>query len=455
MHPRSRAKRLRLLFSIDRLAGTLWFIPAVMAVASLLAATLSLYIDSRWQPGDDGFFSVLFQANVSGAQAMLSTIAGSMMTVAGVVFSVTVVALTLASSQFGPRLLRGFITDNVNQAVLGTFIATFLFSLIILKAAYQNADTPFIPHVSLLVSLFFALASIAALILFIHRITISIQASSIIGRVLTQFASSIDHLTTAKAPSAPSAGADFHADLIQTFAAPDSGYLARVDTESIITWSQEVDRHLALHIRLGEFVAADMALFTVSGPPLTDADRDLLRGAITIATQRIPIQDLACSILQIVEIAVRSLSPGINDPFTAIACIDRLSGPLRVLAGRYFAPEFVNDDNDMVRLHMPTETWPSIMAACFAQIRQNAQGKPAVFSSLFAAYARIASGTTDPDRLSSIKHHADMAWALVESSVGEAHDRTDCAGVHTHMSAVIAAQRVRRVTPEPPVSTQL
>jgi len=442
MHPRSRAKRLRLLFSIDRWAGTLWFIPTLMAVSSLLAAALTLYIDSTWQPGDDSFLSVLLQANVTGAQAMLSTIAGSMMTVAGVVFSVTVVALTLASSQFGPRLLRGFITDSVNQAVLGTFIATFLYSLIILKAAYQNSETPFIPHISLLVSLFFALSSIAALILFIHRITISIQASSIIGRVLSQFASSIERLTTAKPPPGSGAADGKPVDMIHTFAAPSHGYLVRVDTESLMTWAEELDRRVELQVRIGEFIAADMSLFTISGPPLCEPDLHLLRGAITIATQRIPIQDLTYSILQIAEIAVRSLSPGINDPFTAISCIDRLSGPLRLLAGRFFALECIRDDNHQVRLRIPTDTWPGIMTASFAQIRQNAQGKPAVFLSLFGAYARIASGTTDPDRLSDLNHHADMTWAVVESSVPEAYDRADCGRARDLMTAIIGAQRV-------------
>jgi len=442
MHPHSRAKRLRLLFSIDRLAGTLWFIPSLMAVASLLTATLTLYIDSRWQPGEDGFLSVFFQTNVSGAQAMLSTIAGSMITVAGVVFSVTVVALTLASSQFGPRLLRGFITDNVNQAVLGTFIATFLYSLIVLKAAYKSDDAPFIPHVSLLVSFFFAMASIAALILFIHRITISIQASSIIGRVLSQFSSSIERLTTAKAPAAHYVVDERRADLIHTFASPCHGYLARIDIEGITTWAKESGRRLELHIRLGEFIAADMTLFSISDPPLREPDHDLLRRAVTIGSQRNPIQDLTYSILQIVEVAVRSLSPGINDPFTAIACIDRLSAPLRTLAARYFAPEFVHDDAHQVRMRMPTETWAGILTASFAQIRQNAQGKPAVLISLFAAYARIASGTIDPVRLSGIKHHADMTWAVVERSVAEAHDRADCARMRDHMTAIIGAQRV-------------
>ena len=162
--------KLRLQSSWESLRTSFWFIPAVMTFVAIVLSFLLVYVDRRIGPETE-VFGFIYSGGPEGARLVLSTIAGSMITVAGVTFSITIVALTLASSQFGPRLLRNFMHDTGNQVTLGTFIATFVYCLLVLRTVHTVEGEDFVPSISVAVAIFLALAGIAVLIYFIHHVS--------------------------------------------------------------------------------------------------------------------------------------------------------------------------------------------------------------------------------------------------------------------------------------------
>jgi uncharacterized membrane protein len=233
--------RTQLLKYWDRLRSSFWFIPALLAAAAIVLALASVEFDrtvaDRWL----GRLGWVYSGGAEGAAAVLETIAGSMMTIAGVVFSMTLVALTLASSQFGPRLLRNFMRDTSNQVVLGTFVATFLYALLVLRTIRRGEEDLFIPQLSVTIALALALAAIGVLIYFIHHVSVSIQADEIVARVGDE----LDHSVARLYPEQPlreAAGDPQPASHIDAFLenadaraipAPRDGYLQYLD-ESLL-----------------------------------------------------------------------------------------------------------------------------------------------------------------------------------------------------------------------------
>ncbi|MEX0998785.1 MAG: DUF2254 domain-containing protein [Thermodesulfobacteriota bacterium] len=173
--------------------SSFWFLPALMVASSIAFSFIMIYVDANIVKVS-GIESLgwIYENKPEGARALLSTVAGSMITVAGVVFSITIVALTLASTQYGPRLLGNFMRDKGNQVVLGTFIATFTYCLLILRTIRGGEDSSFIPHLSVTIGVLFAIFSISVLIYFIHHAATSIQASNVISGVSKNLKHTID-----------------------------------------------------------------------------------------------------------------------------------------------------------------------------------------------------------------------------------------------------------------------
>lgn len=167
----------------ESLRTSYWFVPTLMTAGGVALSFASVHLDERVNYKWVRTVGWIWAGGAEGARQVLSTIAGSMITVAGVAFSITIVALTLASNQFGPRLLRNFVRDAGNQIVLGTFIATFVYCLLVLRTVRGEDDTEFVPYVSVTLGVAFALTSLGVLIYFIHHVAISIQAENLIASV--------------------------------------------------------------------------------------------------------------------------------------------------------------------------------------------------------------------------------------------------------------------------------
>lgn len=439
----------------QRLRSSLWFLPTGMATAAAALALLLVAVD-RSAPTEWLLTQAwVYTGGADGASAVLQTIAGSMITIAGVVFSLTLVALTLASSQFGPRLLRNFMRDTTNQVVLGTFVSTFLYCLLVLRTIRHDTEALFVPHVAVTFGLAFALASLWVLIYFIHHVSMSSQADSIIARVAHDLGDAIDAqsprvrtITDTAASDQPVDAAWLHEKAGGSLAltAPRAGYLQWVDLERLTGLAESRDLVLQGQRRVGQYVIEGGTLLLVQpGHRLDDDLTTRLRSAFRLGDQRSDVQDVEFAVHQLVEVAVRALSPGINDPFTAISCVDRLGAALGQLAARPMPSGVHLGGSRQVRLVMPVTAFAGLADAAFNQIRQHARTDVAVTLRLLETITQIAALTDRGDDRDALRHHADAILAGADDALPDASDRK--AVRQRHAAAVQVLQRGEVPTP--------
>ncbi|KTC87330.1 MULTISPECIES: DUF2254 domain-containing protein [Legionella] len=329
----------RLLNFFSELRASYWYIPLLMAIGALLLSILTLRLDHlfiwHWLQTIGWFHA----ANPEGARAILSTIASSMITVAGVTFSMTIVAVAFAASQVGPRLTSNFMRDRANQITLGTFIATFLYCLFILLALFNanknvitQTEGVFIPQISLLVALLLAISSIIVLIYFFHHIPESINMSNVIARIADELNDQLECLfptqvgnELSKKPSIPKVYSQK-----TSVNATNRGYLRIIDGESLIESAKKCDVIVALEVKYGDFLTENSVLFTMYSKKELDASvYKQFINAFVLGYNRNQERDTLFLIDELIEIIARALSPGINDPFTAMTCLDWLQSSLQ------------------------------------------------------------------------------------------------------------------------------
>lgn len=331
--------RARFIAYWDYLRGSYWFIPALMALGAVILALLLTALDDTLGGAWIEDVAWLSANKPDGARALLSTVAGSMITVAGVVFSITISAVVYASSQYGPRLLTNFMQDRGNQVTLGTFIATFLYCLLVLRTVRNGDDTggAFVPHASILVGLVLALASLGVLIYFIHHTPASMHVSNVVAGIGRELHAQIDaHFNGDQEPILPAQPADlpegFFDDAVRIRADQD-GYLVALDLDRLLALAAENDLLLRLAFRPGDFATRGQTLLLAWPPANLDEERQRrLRQAFAWGHRRSQAQDVLFLADELVEVAARALSPGVNDPFTAMNCMDWLGGGLVRLA---------------------------------------------------------------------------------------------------------------------------
>lgn len=368
----------------EHLHTSFWFLPSLMALAAVLFAWGALFTDKHLLEEESLPRWLLYKSDLEGAQTILSTIASSMITVAGVTFSITIVALTLACTQLGPRLLRNFMRDTRNQIVLGTFIAAYLYCLLILHNINQSDDDAFVPHLSLMLALLWAVAGLGVLIYFIHHISISIQADQAIALVSKDLEiifkkrggnkhETFQRLSLSSCADWNAAGANSYPLCI-----PKSRYIGDVDIEGIFNFAEKTDAVIRIHQRPGDYVTPNKALLTVYSPKELEADKvQSLKPCFIFYDERASDEDIEFAYKQLVEIALRALSPGINDPFTAIACIDRLATALIMFIHNEKLPCICNPQGKL-RIIEDLVTFKGAADTAFNQIRQTASNKPAI-----------------------------------------------------------------------------
>ncbi len=405
-----------------------WFVPTLMAAIAAGASFGTVALDHALGESTIGRSSWGYSGGPDGARLLLSTIAGSMITVAGVSFSITIAALALASSQFGPRLLRNFVRDIGNQIVLGTFIATFLYCLLVLRTVRGPGDNNFVPYISVTVGLLLSTASLGVLIYFVHHVSSSIQATTIIAGVGDDLDEAISRLFPTGAGHGepmPTVLPDLPDDAIIVLAGR-SGYIQSVDLASLMHVATRHDLLVRIERHPGGFVARGGRLASVaSSPPINDDAANEIANSFTIGNRRTPLQDVEYSVDQLVEVAVRALSPGINDPFTAMACVDRLGAALVRLVAADFPSPYRFDRHGRLRIIAQPITFGSVLDAAFNQIRQYGRSSAAVTMRLMESIAVIAEHTTDEERLNALRRQAMMIERGSREGMGEAQDWQD------------------------------
>ncbi|MEJ2515300.1 MAG: DUF2254 domain-containing protein [Gammaproteobacteria bacterium] len=370
--------RIKLLRIWEELTRSFWFTPTLIAIGGLVLAVVLVLAEPWVRPLELPYLSKLYLSDPAGARSILATIASSAITVAGVVFSITIVVLNMASAQFGPRLLPNFMQHGATQAVLGTFMGTFIYCLTSLSMIHVGNGSPQVPQLAVAMGLVLGVASFGVLIYFIHHVAIFIQAPRIIDDVGRQLIANLESAFPARddsrpssppQPGEPAAGAAIIEG--RPVCASSAGYVQAVDREGLLDAARERDLHIRLLVHPGDYVSTGDRVAEVQGddPPEDNADGPVL-SALLLGPQRTQTQDPAFGVYQLVEIGLRALSPGINDPFTAVSCIDRLGNAVGELARRQIPSHLVWDDEGQLRLQVKPYTYASIVGAAFDQLRR-------------------------------------------------------------------------------------
>lgn len=414
-----------------------WFIPAIMMIGAVVLYFVMIYIDNYVIHVEKVTYLEWLSVNKpEGARSLLSTVAGSMITVTGVVFSITIVALTLASSQFGPRLLENFMQDRGNQIVLGTFIATFVYCILLLRTVRGGEKGFFIPHLSITVGFILTMMSIVVLIYFIHHAATSIQASHVITITGGNLDRAIDKLFPQRIGQgkkvsgtwwvAPEESPGQLGENRAPVHADSSGYVRVVDNSGIMSMARSKDVIIEILYKPGDFIVEGSTLaYVMPENSFTETLGSDITGSFIIGTKRTIEQDSEYAIYQLVEIAVRALSPGINDPFTAIMCIDRLTSALCRMAEREIPSPYRYDEKNQLRVIARTVRFPDMLDSSFNQIRQYGRQSAAVTISVLDSLAVIAQRVTRDEDKKAVLRHAEMIKRGSEEGLPEPHDRKD------------------------------
>ena len=411
------------------LLSSFWFVPSLI-VAGSIALAMAL-IEAHTTGGAQWLarWPRLFGSSAEGAREMLSTIAGSMMTVVGVTFSMVLVTLALASSQYTSRILRNFMRDRVTQVVLGIFTGIFAYCLIVLRTIRGGDAGGFVPSLAVFFAVVLAMGGIGVLIFFIHHIAASIQASSIIASVADETMVAIDRLFPQNLGQGPPDGDEDQALLPlreqhwQTVPAQRNGYIQSVDNAALLRLAREHKTIVRMERGIGDFVVHDtmLASLALEAPPGKEVIA-AVQAAYSIDRYRTVHQDCAFGIRQIVDMALRALSPGINDTTTAVMCVDYLTAILARLASRNIPSSHRYEEGEL-RMITIGPTFANLVAESFDQIRGSANGNLGIMLRMLGALQTIASLTASPSRRQVLREQVEWIAELAERTIESPHDR--------------------------------
>ncbi|MBW4638465.1 MAG: DUF2254 domain-containing protein [Gloeocapsa sp. UFS-A4-WI-NPMV-4B04] len=416
----------------DSLHSSYWFVPTIMAVSAIALAVTMLSIDRTGASEAIEKLGWIYTGGPEGARSLLSAVAGSIISVAATAFSITIVALQLAASNFGPRILRNFMKDTGNQIVLGTFIATFIYCLLVLRTIHGEGDgySVFVPQLSVTVGIVLALASIGVLIYFIHHAATIIQTSHVISEISADLNDAIKRLFPEKIGYGASQHkrsfgeipANFDAEV--PIKATGSGYIQAIDDGKLMKIACQQNLLFRLKYRPGKFVVKGSDLVMIFPEKRVNLKLTTqINDAFILGNERTEQQDVEFPINQLVEIALRAISPAVNDPFTAIECIDRLSAGLSHLAQKNFPSPYRYDLDNNLRVIADPVTFAGLTDAAFNQIRQYSTSDVAVTIRLLEAIASIAPFTRNKKDRAALLRHADMIQRGSHEGVSEELDR--------------------------------
>jgi uncharacterized membrane protein len=391
--------RFRKLF--DDLAETFWLVPALIVFAGALSAMALVALDRSGIVPLWLLEGWLYDGGATGARTLLGTVASSTISVAGTVFSITIAALSLAAGQMGPRLLRNFTKDRGNQLTLGAFLGTFSYALIVLRSVRTQEEGAFVPHLSLTVAIILAFVCVATLVYFVGHMAGRINVDTVIELVSGEVQSAITRLTTDKRQADPPP-AGYWKEGTPIY---DSrgGYLQHLDDQGLADWAAEHDTSIRLLVRPGDYIFPG-APVAVMVPPV-EGTAAAIRSATALG--RASSADLAFAVRQLVEVAVRALSPGINDPLTAMSVIDRLGAALCEIVPLYL-PSGVSMRDGRPVLAVPSIQYDGLVNAMFHMIRQNASTSASVLKRMLDVLTAVVSAERDHGRMMCLKEHADL-----------------------------------------------
>jgi uncharacterized membrane protein len=363
----------------------------------------------------------LFRDDPQVAQVILGGIAASIMTVVSIVFAILLMTLTLASMQFSPRIIVSFSRDRVTQWTLGIFLGTFLFCIAALPAAH-SLPQPFTPVASVTVAILLAIACVGLLLFFIHHISEAISVNHIVAKIASETEVVIDDVMPSprRAHRPELSGAGDLSTWDQPVWSEVSGYIRYLDIRRLLDLATSY--HVKVHVvrRVGQFVPAGTALLMVYKAERLSAEHvGQLRGTFDFGSSRTMQQDIEFGVLQIVDIALKAISPAVNDPTTAISCIDHLSRLLIRFTSREMPEPFLYDLKGVARVHIRWIDLDRLLDSAFEQIRMYSKTDVAVSMRLLRALGDIAAATQDKTLREILLERAKRVVAGCEHRIGE------------------------------------
>jgi len=395
--------KARLKRTIDVLSEAFWVLPGLITSAGILLALILVQVDESGMVPSRFAGAWLYNGGSTGARTLLGAVASSTIGVAGTVFSITIAALSLAAGQMGPRLLRNFTKDRGNQITLGAFLGTFSYSLMVLRTVRSEQEGAFVPHLSLTFGIVLAFLCVGMLVYFVGHMAGRINVDTVVDHVSDDVRRAIERLTVEeRQPSPPALSFWTAADLV---ADRRRGYLQQLDASGLAAWALEKKTSVLLLARPGGYVFPGAPIALVK--PMVEGAEEAIRNATALGPQPGSSADIAFAVRQLVEVAVRAMSPGINDPLTAISVIDRLGAALCDLVPLHLSTGVVIERGRPV-LVIPSVDYDGLVDTMFDMIRQNGSGSPAVLSRILEALTAAAALERASERIATLQRHADL-----------------------------------------------
>jgi len=417
---------------IEALSANIWMVPLLFLLGAIGLAVLNFYLDKTLLSEQAQFLEKFpYFKNADNIRTLLSVSATSILGVAGVSFSITVASLTLASQQFGPRLLRNFMMDRFNQVVLGVFTGTFLYCIMMLQLTGSmdlEKTTPLASMIGLLILIFI---NLLMLLFFIHHIAVSIQADSVISNVNVELQLQLEklfpelHDESQQFVASSKAVSQLKNESNAVFAT-SSGYLQAIDYESLMKLLTDKDIAIEIRVKPGDFIIQNSQIGRcLSKQPDQNKINDAINEYLLLGEKGSAEQDPEFAVRQLVEVAVRALSPGINDPFTAITCLDRLGDSLAFLTHRQFPSDQHVDEEGQLRLITKPFTFEGMVEASFNQIRQHGSSDMSVSIRLLDTLQCLAAQVRSAEQAKAISIQADALYFTLKANSHAKKDQDD------------------------------
>jgi uncharacterized membrane protein len=424
-----------------------WLIPSLTVIGALAVFAIGQRLDWEQHTGALPLPKWLDQGSAADARSVLAATAGAIITTLGLVLSITVLTLSVAASQFGQRLLRRYIRDRGTQVCIGIFAATFVFSLLtLLSVTSRPHEKEYVPWLSIWISTALALTCIGILIYYINHVAHSIQVDTVLAELSNDFRWAMNEnrgISVVSGESMP----EVHPDL--ALPAPVAGYVQSIDYEALFLRAIEADAIIRLLFRPGQFVVHGVILAVAEGPNVSDRRLgDTMRQAIRIGARRTLRQDPEFAMAQIVEIALRAMSPGINDPNTAVTCVNWLAECLRSLAQSPFRNPIHADRNGKVRLIEEVNRFERIVSTAYDPIRPVARNSTTLTIGMLNSMSLIAPFVQTEFAKEALNDQASLAFeGLFSDALSK--DREDVAAAYHRFVHALYAQEKPKATRVP------
>ena len=418
-----------------RMQASYYFIPSLMVTGAIILAAITTQVDLAYQEELREWLGWFLGGTAEGARAVLGAIAGSMISVAAVTFSLTMVAVTTAAGQYGPRLISNFMSDRANQITLGTFLATFVYALVVLRnvsARRAELDVAgLVPSVSVLVAMGLTLMSVGVLIHFIHHIPETLNVGTITGDVAHKLRARIrggvfpneDGLEAREYGDVDVDGI-FAPDQVKTVLATEPGFIQAISLKAMVEWAEEHKLRLRLHCAPGDYVMTgdpvmDIVADDMNTPP-DERDEDKVRSFFGQGVSRTEHQNVLFMADELVEIAARALSPGVNDPFTAINCIHWFGEAAVTMMEAAPVPDCVGLPGGTGRVWTHSVDFERLMGVLFGQTRPYVSEDENAARSMFRTLYRLRERSPSEPRAVVDRHLDELRVAVSQSGLSDA-----------------------------------